>query len=148
MSIVSRVLAFVNFIASNPGFAAWLIGGLISIIAALIGIYYGLIFQRVSKLEIRVNNIENTLEEYERHTQRVDSGLASLTIRIDKHMADEESKVWVGVDTITAKVSAIQNTHGERLARIESTLESLHKNLPSEEIVEVLELLRKMANKA
>jgi len=144
---ISYGLALATFVAQYPTFSAWLIGGLLTIIATLIGVYYGLIFQRVSKLEGRVDTIERTLEEYEKHTERVDSGLSSLTVRIDKHMTDEESKVWVGVDTITAKVSAIQSTHGERLARIESGMEALHKTMPSDEIVEMLGLLRKMSGK-
>ena len=144
MESFAFAFAFVSFVAANPGFAAWLIGGLFTIIAVLIRVYYGLLYSRIEKIEVRVKTIEMTLEEYEKHTNSVDSALAALTVRIDKHMSDEESKVWVGVDTITAKVSAIQSTHGERLARIESSMESLHKNIPSDEIIEILEILRRL----
>lgn len=129
-----RLLAFITFIRENPGFAAWLIGGLFSIVAGLVVVYYGLIYRRVGTLERRVGVLEG-------RTSGADIALRALTERLEEHMNEEETRVWTGIDRISDKLTIIQGDHGERLARIEAQMAALS---PVGCMGEVLAILRGM----
>jgi len=156
-------LAFVSFVAANPGFAAVLIGGLFSLLGLLVGVYYKLIYQRLGDLEradaglvTRVGMVERQLEVYQEHVGAGDKALVALSQRIERHMQEEEQTVWAGLRDLSDKLTEIQieNTnahaeivtkHGNRLATIEAQLGAVQRDLPNGDLREVLTLLKKLA---
>lgn len=156
------ILSFVNFIRENPGFAVWLISGLLISITGLVGVYYHLIYDRLGALEkvdaaltMRVTQVEMELQKYEEHIGAGDKALGFLTEKIEKHMEQEEAQVWRVVREVNEKLSQIQvenaqahaeivTSHGQRLATIEAQLGAVKRGLPNGDIQEILLLLKKL----
>jgi hypothetical protein len=156
-------LGFVTFIAANPGFIAWLIGGLVSTLALLIVGAYKLIYQQIGDLKsvdasisTRVAHVETRLAAIEPNVGAGERALSLLTARIEKHMTEEEAQVWTGIRSLSDKLNEIQvenveahaqivTEHGERLAKIETRMESIQSKMPNGQINEMLALLKKLA---
>ena len=154
---------FVTFISQNPGFIAWLIGGLVATLAALIVGAYKLIYQQMgdlkdvdSALEHRVANVETRITALEPNVGAGQQALSALNARIEKHMTEEEDQVWTGIRSLTEKLNEIQvenveahaqivTEHGERLAKIEIRMENIQSKMPNGQITEMLALLKKLA---
>lgn len=134
-------LLVINFIRENPGFVAWLLGGLVMAITSLIGMAYSIFYQRLAKLDGRVDTVEQELEEYEKHIGIGEQALRDLTQRIDRHMTEEEIRVWGTVKEINEKLAEIQVGHGERLAKIEALTGDIRKATPNGDIAKMLRLL-------
>jgi hypothetical protein len=153
-------LSFVTFVQNNPGMAAWIIGGLLSVILTLSGIYYKIIYQQLGelaetdkRLETRVSMVEIRLEKYEGHVGAGEQALSLLTRRIEKHMEEEEAQVWTGMKSLGDKLNEMQvenveahakicNEYGARLTRIETKTEYIKNAMPNGELAEMLKLLR------
>ena len=163
------MLAISTFIAANPGLAAWLIGGLFSIIGLLVGVYYKLLYVRLGQLEEadkqltgRVAEVEERVGRYEDHVGAGERALNALAARIEKHMYEEENMVWTGVKSLTEKLSEIQvenveahativkeygermSANTERLAKIEGEMLHIKRALPNGELQEMLGLLKQL----
>ena len=76
--MIPLTLAFVTFITNNPGFAAWLIGGLFAVIAALIASYWTMIHSRLIKLEETDSHLVDEVEELRGKGERLRRGDLSL----------------------------------------------------------------------
>lgn len=164
------ILGLVNFIASNPGFAAWAFGVLLSMLAALLLGGYKLIYQQMGELKLvdaaverRVGIVEMRLASIEPNVGAGQQALNVLTARIEKHMTDEEDQVWAGIRSLTNKLAEIQvenvEAHAEikgqmderlshsieRLAKIETRMETIQSKMPNGQIQEMLTLLKKLA---
>ena len=156
-------LAFVTFIAANAGFVAWFIGGLLSIMAVLLVSAYKLVYSQMgelkvvdSALEARVGVVEKKLAAIEPNVGAGERALQALNARIEKHMTEEEQQVWAGIRALGNKLNEIQvenveahaqivTEYGERLAKIETRMESIQSKMPNGQITEMLALLKKLA---
>jgi chromosome segregation ATPase len=163
------MLSIITFIAANPGLAAWLIGGLFSVIGLLVGVYYKLLYVRLGQLEEtdkkltdRVGEVEEKVARYEEHVGAGERALTALSARIERHMVEEENMVWTGVKSLGDKLNEIQvenveahatiqkeygdrlAQNGERLAKIEGQVQGIKRALPNGELQEMLDLLRKL----
>lgn len=156
-------LAFVTFIAANPGFVAWFIGGLLSIMAVLLVGAYKLVYSQVGELKVvdlaleaRVGVVEKKLAAIEPNVGAGEKALQVLSVRIDKHMTEEEQMVWTGIRALGDKLNEIQvenveahaqivTEHGQRLAKIETRMETIQSKMPNGQIAEMLEMLRKLS---
>jgi uncharacterized coiled-coil protein SlyX len=156
-------LGFVTFIAANPGFVAWLLGGLVSTLALLIIGAYKLIYEQIgdlkrvdSDLERRVGSVESRITALEPNVGAGERALNLLTARIEKHMTEEEAQVWTGIRALGDKLNEIQvenveahakivTEYGERLAKIETRMENISSKMPNGQINEMLSLLKKLA---
>lgn len=163
LSTVLWPLAFVSFIAANPGFVAWLIGGLVSTLAILILGAYKLIYQRIGDLEkvdasisTRVAHVEVRLAAIEPNVGAGQEALNALRARIERHMTEEEDQVWSGIRSLSDKLSEIalenvaahgriESEHGQRLATIETQMEAVKRGLPNGDIKEMLAILKRLA---
>ena len=161
--VVAALFLLTTFIASNPGFVAWLIGGLVSTLALLILGAYKLIYQEMAELKevdasisTRVAHVETRLAAIEPNVGAGQQALNALTARIEKHMTEEEDQVWTGIRALSDKLSEIalenvaahgriESEHGQRLATIETRMETIQKGMPNGQISEMLALLKKLA---
>lgn len=147
------------FIAANPGFAKWIISGLIACLAATLAVIWEVVYRRLGNVERaekvltgRVLAVEGELKRYEEHVGAGDRALNLLQSRIEHHMTEEENTVWTGIRTLTDKLSEMQvenvEAHAglkERLAKVEEKATQIKLGQPNGEIHEILALLKKLA---
>lgn len=91
------LLLIVDFVRLNPGFAAWLIGGLCLIIGTLVGAFFGLVFQRLGKLEERMEEVEKDILEIKDEANKEIAELrqenADAHSKIGEHLARMDEKL-------------------------------------------------------
>ena len=134
-------LALTSFIAANPGFVAWVLGGLLTFIAAIISVYHGVLLNRhsnnakaIEELGRRLSLVELAVVEHRAEVKRAQEEFNDLSATLREHMGREEHEVWGGIRGL-----------GERMARIEGQLDSIRKQMPNGDMAEVLTILRRMA---
>ena len=133
-------LALTSFIAANPGFVAWILGGLLTFIAAIISVYHGVLLNRhstnakaIEDLARRISLVEIATVEHRADVKRAQEEFNHLAATLKDHMGREEHEVWGGIRGL-----------GERMARMEGQLESIKRAMPNGDVAEMLVLLRRM----
>ena len=134
-------LALTSFIAANPGFVAWVLGGLLTFIAAIISVYHGVLLNRhsnnakaIEELGRRLSLVEIAVVEHRAEVKRAQEEFNDLSATLREHMGREEHEVWSPLRGL-----------GERMARIEGQLDSIKRSMPNGDVAEMLTLLRRMA---
>jgi len=145
------LFAFVNFLAANPGFAAWLIGGLFAVIAAMIAAYWGYMRSKIEHLETtdqdlvrRVETTEKTLEAYKEHVGAGDKVLQEMSARVSKHMDEEEEKVWGHMRVVSTKISDMQVENVEAHASLTERLVRVESKIPNGQLDKMLCLIKEL----
>ena len=151
---MSLPLLFITFIKDNPGFIAWLVGGLFTVIFATIGAYWGLIASRLNKLEAtdanlaaRVGEVEVTLGRYEEHVGTGDLLLRQIGERIDHHMTAEEDKVWSGIDNLANQLSEMQKENLQAHAYLTERLTRVETKMPNGQLDKMLQMLQVLTDR-
>ena len=152
--MVIATLAFVTFISNNPGFAAWLIGGLFAIIGALVASYWIMISSRLTALETvdheieeRVSNVEVAIGKYEEHIGAGDRMFKQLMDRVERHMTEEEDQVWTGMSKLSDKLGEIHEDNLKAHASIVERLVKVESRLPNGELGKIQALVKEIAAK-
>lgn len=147
-------LAFITFITNNPGFAAWLIAGLFTIIGGLILAYWTMIASRLSKLEEtdaklgdRVAGVEQTLKGYEEHVGAGDKLFKTLMDRVERHMTEEEDQVWSGINKLSDKLIQIHEDNLSAHALITERLTRVEAKMPNGELGKLASVVDQIAKK-
>jgi hypothetical protein len=149
------LLAVINFITTNPGITAAFIGLLLTLIGVLMGGYAAFIGSRLRELEeadekliYRVSMVEVCLGKYEEHVGAGDKILRELAARVERHMTEEEDKVWTGITKLNDRLIEIHTDNmeahrmiGERLARVEN-------RMPNGELSRITTMLESLISQA
>jgi hypothetical protein len=137
------------FIANHPGVVAAFIGALITLLGVLMGGYAAFIGSRLKDLEnaddrldSRVGSVETTLSRYEEHVGAGDRIMRELADRVEKHMTEEEDKVWTGIIKLGDRLTdmhtdnmAAHQTIVERLAKVET-------KIPNGELTRLIDMVQ------
>jgi hypothetical protein len=144
----------IAFIRENPGVVAWLVGGLFTLILTVVGAYWGLIASRLSKLEEadlslanRVGEVEVTLGRYEEHVGAGDQLLKKLAERIERHMNEEEDKVWNGIGNLTNQLSQMQKENLEAHAFLTERLVRVETKMPNGQLDKMVQMLQVLTDR-
>lgn len=142
------------FVTEHPGVALAVIGGLFSLIVSLIAAYWKMIANRLDKLEEtdaqlsgRVKDVEETLVEYKEHIGAGDAMFKQLMDRVERHMTEEEDQVWSGITDLSNKLSAIHEDNLKAHTVIVERLAKVEAKMPNGQLNEVLDLVRKLAER-
>ncbi len=155
IATIITLLGVTAFIASNPGFVAWVLGGLVSTIAALLVGYYGFINAKLNKLDSdnkglseEIKRMDNELVQYKEHVGAGDKDLKSMNERMKEHMDREEREVWSGMRELKDMLMEMQleNTTAHatittNLAVMETRVITLEKRMPNGQIDKLVTLL-------
>ena len=145
--MISYPLGLATFIAENSGFVAWLIGLLITFIAAILSVYHGLLLKRqgdtdktVKTLARRMSTAEMALREHRTEVREAKSLFASVAAKMEKHMDREEHEVWGRLSGLAEQLGRLD----ERMDALGDRMEHIGRVMPNGELHEMLSLLRQM----
>lgn len=127
------LLLFTTFIAENPDFAAWLIGGLFSIIGAGVAAGWYLFKEQIKELKKTDEEILRRMKDLElaqKGYEKLDN-LLSLPGQVHALQLDNQKAH-----------DRIESTLDHRMTRIEVIADRLEKSLPNGELREVVQLMR------
>lgn len=127
--MVLPILGLTTFIASNPGFAAWVLGGLVTTIGILLAAHYGYIAKRINSLEAsdnqlkdEINDIQVQLAEYKDHVGAGDLRLIEIRTSIDDHVTKEENIFWKKIEAISEAQRISNEALLQRMASVEAKM--------------------------
>jgi hypothetical protein len=123
-ALLNQTLAIVKLIDDYPEATAWFIGGLLTVLGSLLGIYHLMMTRKMDRFEAK----------------------------LEQHMGDEAVSFYKGLEAINAKLTEIQvenaeahaaiiSAHGERITRVESGLDNIARRMPNGELKSILSKL-------